>query len=222
MKINSTIGRNEPGLDRLPRHRGTLRPMKYLDRSQALGLVLLAVLLSGCGYNTILRADEEVKAGWAEVQNQYQRRMDLIPNLVETVKGAADFERETLEAVIEARAKATGVQMDPAILDDPAAFEKLQQAQSQLGSALSRLMVVVERYPELRATERFGELQAQIEGTENRIAVARKRFVELVSTYNQHVRVFPSSLTAKYILGMSERPTFSAAMGAETPPQVKF
>ncbi len=134
--------------------------------------------LSSCGYNDIQRADEAVTAAWAEVENQFQRRLDLIPNLVNTVKGAADFEEGTLTAVIEARSQAAGLKMDASVLEDPAAFQRLQQVQGQLGSALQRLMVVVERYPQLQAVARFQELQAQLEGTENRIAVARRRFIE--------------------------------------------
>jgi LemA protein len=178
--------------------------------------------LSGCGYNSIQSADEDVKAGWAEVQNQYQRRLDLVPNLVKTVQGAANFERETLQAVIEARAKATSVQMDASVLDNPEAFQRFDQAQSQLGGALSRLLVTVERYPELRATANFRDLQAQLEGTENRIAVARRRFIEGVSRYNKLVRQFPTNLTARFILGAELRPTFEAAEGAEKPPEVQF
>jgi LemA protein len=183
---------------------------------------LLAVASTGCGYNRILGADEDVKAAWAEVQNQYQRRMDLIPNLVNVVKGAADFERETLEAVIEARAKATQVKIDAEVLDDPAAFARMQAAQGALGSALSRLLVTVERYPQLTATENFRTLQAQLEGTENRIAVARRRFVESVSSYNKLVRQFPTNLTARFLLGVEVRPTFTATEGAESAPQVEF
>ena len=185
-------------------------------------LVLLAVAVSGCGYNTIQGADETVKAAWAEVENQYQRRMDLIPNLVNTVKGAANFEKETLEAVIKARASATQVKMDASVLDDPEAFKKLQETQGTLGGALSRLLVVSERYPELKATAAFSDLQAQLEGTENRITVARKRFVEAVAEYNKLVRFFPTNLTARFLLGMEPRPTFEATAGAEKPPEVQF
>lgn len=195
--------------------------MKSPKRSVPFALVLLAVTVAGCGYNDIQRSDEAVKAAWAEVQNQFQRRMDLIPNLVNTVKGAASFEQETLTAVIEARSQAAGLKMDASVLEDPAAFQRLQQVQSQLGSALQRLMVVVERYPELQAVGRFQELQAQIEGTENRIAVARRRFIEQVASYNTLVRVFPSNLTAR-VIGASSKPTFEAASGAESAPEVQF
>ncbi len=184
--------------------------------------VALLLALSACGYNSIQGADEAVKAAWAEVQNQYQRRMDLIPNLVNTVKGAAAFEKETLEAVIQARASATSVKMDASVLDDPAAFKKLQESQGQITSALGRLLVVSERYPELTATAGFRDLQAQLEGTENRIAVARKRFVETVAEYNKLVRSFPTNLTARFLLHAELRPTFEAAAGAEKPPEVKF
>jgi LemA protein len=185
---------------------------------------LAALLLwgTGCGYNDILGADEDVKARWAQVQNQYQRRMDLVPNLVKTVKGAADFERGTLEAVIEARSRATSIRLDESLLDNPEAFRRFQQAQDGLSSALGRLMVVVERYPEIRATEAFVGLQAQLEGTENRISVERKRYIDAVATYNKLVRQFPTNLTARFLLGAELRPTFEAAPEAETPPEVQF
>jgi LemA protein len=178
--------------------------------------------LSGCGYNSIQAADEDVKAAWAEVQNQYQRRMELIPNLVSTVKGAADFEQETLQAVVEARSQAAKINVDPKLLEDPAAFQRFQQAQDQLGGALQRLMVVVERYPQLGATQAFRDLQAQLEGTENRIAVARRRYIEGVATYNKQIRQFPTNLTARFILEATVRPTFEATAGAEQPPTVEF
>ncbi len=199
----------------------TLALMRIPNRSLAWALGLL-VALSGCGYNTIQAADEAVKAAWAEVQNQYQRRMDLIPNLVNTVKGAAAFEKETLEAVIQARASATQVKMDPSVLDDPEAMKKIQESQGQLGAALGRLLVVSERYPELKATAAFRDLQAQLEGTENRITVARKRFVESVAEYNKLVRSFPTNLTARFLLNAQVRPSFEAAAGADKPPEVKF
>lgn len=185
------------------------------------GLILL-LALPGCGYNSIQAADEDVKAGWADVQNQFQRRMDLIPNLVKTVKGAAAFERETLQGVIEARSQAAGVKMDASILDDPQAFARFQQVQNQLGSALQRLLVVVERYPDIKTTAAFRDLQAQLEGTENRIAVARRRYIENVATYNKLVRQFPTNLTARYLLGAEVRPSFEAIAGSETPPEVDF
>ena len=180
------------------------------------------LILSGCGYNKIQGLDEEVKAAWSEVQNQYQRRADLVPNLVATVKGAANFEQSTLTQVIEARSKATSVNVDPNTINNPEAFKRFEQAQSQLSSALSRLLVVVERYPELKANQNFRDLQAQLEGTENRITVARKRYIESVAEYNKAVRFFPTNLTAKYLLGLDVRPTFTAEEGAAKPPPVKF
>ena len=186
-----------------------------------IGLALLFIL-PGCGYNELQGLDEGVKGAWSEVQNQYQRRADLIPNLVATVKGAANFEQETLQKVIEARAQATSIKLDAQALSDPATFKKFEQAQQNLSGALSRLMVVVEKYPELKANQNFRDLQAQIEGTENRIAVARKRYVESVQTYNTSVRSFPYNLTAKYLLGLKVRETFSADEAAQKPPQVKF
>jgi LemA protein len=181
-----------------------------------------ALALSGCGYNRIQAVDEDVKAAWAEVQNQYQRRLDLIPNLVNTVKGSASFERETLEAVIQARSQAAGVELGPELIDDPEAFARFEKAQAQLSGALARLMVVVERYPDLQSTAAFRDLQAQLEGTENRIAVARRRYIEQVAGYNKLVRQFPTNLTARFLLGAELRPTFQATDGAEKPPEVKF
>jgi len=181
---------------------------------------LLAV--SGCGYNQLQGMDEEVNGAWAEVQNQYQRRADVVPNLVATVKGAANFEQETLQRLVEARAAATSVKLDANALNNPETFRKFEQSQSQLSSALSRLLVVVEKYPELKANQNFQTLQAQLEGTENRIAVARKRYIERVAAYNTAVRSFPTNLTAKYLLGLEVRPTFSADEAAQKPPEVKF
>ncbi len=196
------------------------------SRVRNLGIFFIAVALlagaSGCGYNDLQALDEEVKGAWAEVQNQYQRRADLVPNLVATVKGAANFEQETLQRVIEARSQATSVKLDPQALSDPAQFKKFEEAQRNLSSALSRLLVVVERYPELKANQNFRDLQAQLEGTENRIAVARGRYAKAVVEYNKMVRFFPTNLTAKYLLGMQVRENFSAEPGAEKPPQVKF
>jgi LemA protein len=179
-------------------------------------------LLSGCGYNQLQGLDENVKAAWSEVQNQYQRRADLIPNLVNTVKGASQFEQDTLQKVIEARSQATSIKLDAQSLSNPETFKKFEQAQQNLSGALSRLMLVVERYPELKANQNFRDLQAQLEGTENRIAVARKRYVESVAEYNKAVRYFPTNLTAKYLLGLDVRQTFTAEEGAAKPPQVKF
>jgi len=186
-------------------------------RLALLSLVLLC--LSGCGYNEVIERDEEVKAAWAEVENQYKRRADLVPNLVKVVKGAADFEKSTLESVVEARSKVAGLKVDSSVIDDPQKLKAFEAAQQQLSGALARLMVVVERYPELKATESFRDLQAQLEGTENRVAVARKRYIESVAEYNKVVQLFPSSLGAS-LRGKSVRPTFSAPPELEKPPEV--
>jgi len=197
------------------------RPFDGMRSTIVTGLALL-FLLSGCGYNDLQGLDEEVKGAWSEVQNQYQRRADLVPNLVATVKGAANFEQETLQRVIEARSQATSAKLDPQALSDPAAFKKFEEAQRNLSGALSRLLVVVERYPELKANQNFRDLQAQLEGTENRIAVARGRYTKAVAEYNKMVRFFPTNLTARYLLGMQVRENFSAEPGAQKPPEVKF
>jgi LemA protein len=180
------------------------------------------LFLSGCGYNKLQGLDEEVKAAWAEVQNQYQRRADLVPNLVAVVKGAAKFEQETLTQVIEARSKATSIKIDAKDLSNPEIFKRFEEAQRGLSSALSRLLVTVERYPDLKANQNYRDLQAQLEGTENRIAVARKRYIESVAEYNKGVRFFPTNLTARYLLGLQVRETFSADESAAKPPEVKF
>lgn len=194
-------------------------------RTLAAGLVLAALALpalTGCGYNQIQAQDEAVKAAWAEVTNQYQRRADLIPNLVDTVKGAADFERETLEAVVEARSRATGIQATPELLEDEQALQRFMQAQGELSGALSRLFALSENYPQLRATENFRDLQAQIEGTENRITVARGRFIDAVQSYNTLVRQFPTLVTAK-VIGAEPKPTFEAREDVgDRPPDVEF
>jgi len=195
----------------------TLRSYQLL----AIGLGTL-IILSGCGYNRLQQQDENVKAAWSEVVNQYQRRADLIPNLVNTVKGAAQFEQQTLQQVIEARAQATSIKLDANALSNPETFKKFEDAQRQLSGALSRLLVVVEKYPDLKANANYRDLQAQLEGTENRIAVARKRYVESVAEYNKAVRYFPTNLTANYILGLKARESFSAEETATKPPQVKF
>ena len=173
-------------------------------------------------YNKMVAMDEGVKGAWSQVENVYQRRFDLIPNLVETVKGYAAHESETLTAVAEARASAGGVmQMSDELLNDPAAFERFQAAQSTLGGALQRLLVVTENYPELKANQNFMALQDQLEGTENRIAVERKRFNDLVQTYNTYIKQFPRMLIAN-ISGFKERPYFKSSEGAETAPKVEF
>ncbi len=179
--------------------------------------------LSGCGYNSLQGLDENVKASWAEVQNQYQRRADLIPNLVSVVKGYAKHEQETLEKVVQARASATQTTVDASKLSDKQAFEKFQQAQGELSSALGRLMVVVEKYPDLKANQNFQDLQHQLEGTENRIGRARQLYIDSVAEYNKGVRFFPTNLTAKYLLHLEPRESFTAtAAGADKAPEVKF
>ena len=186
-------------------------------------LVVLVPPLGGCGYNTFQTQDEQITAAWAEVVNQYQRRADLIPNLVETVRGFAQQEQAVLIGVTEARAKVGSVQATPEVLEDPQAFAQFQAAQGELSSALSRLMVVVERYPELKSDANFRDLQAQLEGTENRIAVARMRYIEAVQSYNVTVRSFSSNLTAK-VFGYDPKPTFAVENETEIarPPPVSF
>lgn len=196
------------------------RPLSWLARLAAL---LTALLVTGCGYNEIQRADEQVNAAWSEVLNQYQRRADLVPNLVATVKGEANFEQETLTRVIEARAKATSIQATPELVNDPAAFQRFQQAQGELSSALSRLLVVSEQYPQLRANQGFQDLRVQLEGTENRITVARNRYIKAVQDYNVMVRQFPVNLTAK-MFGYNTKANFTVQNEAEisAPPRVDF
>ena len=188
-----------------------------------LAAVLAATLLSGCGYNQFQAKDEATKAAWAEVVNQYQRRADLIPNLVNTVKGYATHERETLEAVTRARAAATSFQITPEVLNNPEAFQKFQQVQGELSSALSRLMAVSENYPQLKADASFRDLQSQLEGTENRITVARQRYIAAVQDYNVTVRSFPTNLTAM-IFGYQAKPSFTVAneKSISTAPTVNF
>ncbi|AZC23099.1 LemA family protein [Pseudomonas sp. TKO26] len=187
-------------------------------------LLLLTSLLSGCGINNIPTLDEQVKADWGQVQNQYQRRADLIPNLVETVKGYAKHEEETLTAVVEARAKATSIQVDAKTLDNPEKLKQFQQAQDQLSGALSRLMVVSERYPDLKANQNFLALQSQLEGTENRIAVARRDFILAVQKYNTEIRTFPGRLWHSLMYSdLPVRESFEATSpDADKAPQVKF
>ena len=186
-------------------------------------IALLSLLLSGCGYNQFQSLDEQTKSAWSEVLNQYQRRADLVPNIVATVKGEAAFEQDTLTKVIEARAKATSIQVTPETLNDPAAFSKFQAAQGELGSALSRLMVVSERYPDLKANKGFSDLRVQLEGTENRITVARNRYIQTVQEYNVLARSFPNNLTAM-IFGYKVKPSFTVPNEAQisTPPVVDF
>ena len=194
----------------------------FLNRSMLAMAIAGALLSSGCGYNDIQSGDEAVKASWAEISNQYQRRADLIPNLVNTVKGAADFERETLEAVVQARSKATSIEITPELVNDPEALQRFMDAQGQLTSALSRLFAVAEAYPQLRATDAFRDLQAQIEGTENRISVARGRYISAVQGYNTLVRSFPTVLTAK-VIGADVKATFEARSDVgDRPPEIQF
>jgi LemA protein len=193
------------------------------NKLTTLFLALLSFSLMSCGYNSLQGLDEDVKASWSEVENQYQRRADLIPNLVNVVKGYAKHEKDTLEAVVKARAEATQTKVDASNLSNAQAFQKFEQAQGQLSSALSRLMVVVEKYPDLKANQNFLDLQAQLEGTENRITHARKNYIDAVAEYNKKVRYFPTNLTAKFLLGMQPRETFKAtAPNAEKAPEVQF
>ena len=185
--------------------------------------LFLAATLTGCGYNDFQRYDEQSKSAWSEVLNQYQRRADLVPNLVATVKGEANFEQTTLTQVIEARSKATAVQLSPEMLQDPQAMQRFQAAQGQLGSALGRLLAVSEQYPNLKANQAFADLRVQLEGTENRITVARNRYIESVQSYNVLARSFPSNLTAK-VFGYQPKPAFTVADEASisAPPKVDF
>ena len=187
----------------------------------ALALFFSILSLTGCGYNDFQRLDEETKSAWSEVLNQYQRRADLIPNIVNAVKGEANFEQETLTKVIEARAKATAMQVSPETLNDPEAFAKFQQAQGELSGALSRLMVVAERYPDLKANQGFQDLRVSLEGTENRITVARNRYIASIKEYNILTRSFPTNLTAM-VFGYQVKPSFTVANEAQisTPPTV--
>ena len=189
----------------------------------ALATATIVVSLSGCGYNEFQSLDEASKSAWSEVLNQYQRRADLIPNVVSTVKGEANFEQETLTKVVEARSKATSIQATPELVNDPAAFQKFQAAQGELSSALSRLLVVTENYPNLKANQGFQDLRVQLEGTENRITVARNRYIQTVQDYNVKVRSFPTNLTAK-VFSYEPKPTFTVQNEAQisSPPVVDF
>ena len=185
-------------------------------------IVVAAGFFSGCGYNQLQQQEEKVFRAWSDVESTLQRRADLIPNLVATVKGYAAHEKETLEAVTAARSRATGVQVAPQDLSDPAALQRLQQAQGELSSALSRLLVVVERYPDLKANQAFQDLQNQLEGTENRINVARQRYNQEVETFNASIRKFPYSLTNNLLLHLERKAYFKAEEGAAGAPKVKF
>ena len=200
----------------------------YAMQNRALGgfgiwlaAIVALVASAGCGYNDVIDRDEDVKAAWSEVENQYKRRADLVPNLVKTVQAAANFEKDTLQKVVEARASVGKMNVDSSIVDDPEKLQKFEAAQSQLSGALSRLLVVSENYPDLKASSQFRDLQAQLEGTENRITVARKRFIEAVAEYNKTVLRFPSSIGAS-MRGKKERPTFHGDQGNEKPPEVAF
>lgn len=187
-----------------------------------IGVIIAAVVMWGIsGYNKLVGLDESVNTAWSQVENQYQRRSDLIPNLVNTVKGVAKFEKETYTAVTEARAKAGQIKMTADMLNDPQAMQKFQAAQDGLSSALSRLLVTVERYPELKANENFLQLQAQLEGTENRISVERRKFNEVVKTYNTTIKRFPMNIIANFT-GFSQKQYFKAVAGSEQAPKVEF
>jgi LemA protein len=192
-------------------------------RMALVAALLLSTLLGGCGYNEFQRLDEQIKSAWAEVLNQYQRRADLIPNIVATVKGEANFEQETLTKVVEARARATAIQATPELVNNPEAFQKFQAAQGELSGALSRLLVVSENYPSLKANQGFQDLRVQLEGTENRITVARNRYIKAVQDYNVLARSFPSNLTAM-VFGYATKPGFTVANEAQisAPPAVSF
>ena len=195
-----------------------MNPMK----KSLVAIALVSTLtLSGCGYNTLQVKDEAVTASWSEVQNQYQRRADLVPNLVNVVKGYAKHEEQVLTEVTQARANVAGLKVDKEVLEDPALFEKYQQAQAQMTSALSRLIAVSENYPDLKANEQFRDLQVQLEGTENRIAVARNRYITAVQDFNSYSRQFPQVMTAK-VIGMETKPNFSAEQGAQNAPKLSF
>ena len=194
--------------------------MKGFSRFMLIGM--LFSLLTGCGYNTMQANEEAVTAAWGDVEASYQRRADLIPNLVEVVKGYAKHEADTLKAVTEARAKVGSVQASKDLINDPQAFAKFQQAQGQLSGALSRLMVVVEKYPDLKANQNFLDLQNQLEGTENRINVARVRYNKTVQEFNTSIRTFPNSLTNSLMLHLKRKEPFKAEEGAKVAPKIKF
>ena len=195
--------------------------MQWIKNSALIALLSGSLILTGCGYNTLQVKDEAVTAAWSEVQNQYQRRADLVPNLVNVVKGYAKHEEQVLTEVTQARANVAGLKVDKQVLEDPALFQKYQEAQGQLTGALSRLIAVSENYPDLKANEQFRDLQVQLEGTENRIAVARNRYITTVQDYNSYVRQFPQVMTAK-VIGMDTKPNFSAEQSAQTAPKVSF
>lgn len=194
----------------------------HVFKQSLIALMLASTLtLSGCGYNTLQVKDEAVTAAWSEVQNQYQRRADLVPNLVNVVKGYASHEEQVLTEVTQARANVAGLKVDREVLEDPELFRRYQEAQSQMTSALSRLLAVTENYPDLKANQQFRDLQVQLEGTENRIAVARNRYITTVQDFNSYARQFPQVMTAK-VIGMDTKPNFSAEQSAQKAPTVSF
>ncbi|MDM1781448.1 LemA family protein [Acinetobacter indicus] len=195
--------------------------MRLIKQSFIVLMLAGTLTLSGCGYNTLQVKDEAVTAAWSEVQNQYQRRADLVPNLVNVVKGYAQHEEQVLTEVTQARANVAGLKVDKEVLEDPALFQKYQEAQAQMTSALSRLIAVSENYPDLKANEQFRDLQVQLEGTENRIAVARNRYITTVQDFNAYSRQFPQVMTAK-VIGMDTKPNFSAEQSAQQAPTVSF
>ena len=195
--------------------------MNFMKKTAVVVALASTLTLSGCGYNTLQVKDEAVTAAWSEVQNQYQRRADLVPNLVNVVKGYAKHEEQVLTEVTQARANVAGLKVDKEVLEDPALFQKYQEAQAQLTGALSRLLAVSENYPDLKANEQFRDLQVQLEGTENRIAVARNRYISTVQDFNSYARQFPQVMTAK-VIGMDTKPNFSAEQSAQKAPTVSF
>lgn len=195
--------------------------MKLLKKILVASSLVAILNLTGCGYNTLQVKDEAVTASWSEVENQYQRRADLVPNLVNVVKGYAKHEQQVLTEVTQARSNVAGLKVDKSVLEDPAAFQRYQEAQAQLTSSLSRLIAVSENYPDLKANQQFQALQVQLEGTENRIAVARNRYITTVQDFNSYTRQFPQAMTAK-IIGMKTKENFSADKGAEKAPTVNF
>ncbi|WP_347455777.1 LemA family protein [Acinetobacter thermotolerans] len=195
--------------------------MKALKKSLTVLMLTGTLTLSGCGYNTLQVKDEAVTAAWSEVQNQYQRRADLVPNLVNVVKGYAAHEEQVLTEVTQARANVAGLKVDKEVLENPELFRQYQEAQAQMTSALSRLLAVTENYPDLKANEQFRDLQVQLEGTENRIAVARNRYITTVQDFNSYARQFPQVMTAK-VIGMDPKPNFSADQNAQSAPKVSF
>ncbi|MCO8081384.1 LemA family protein [Acinetobacter lwoffii] len=195
--------------------------MRLLKQSLITLMLASTLTLTGCGYNTLQVKDEAVTASWSEVQNQYQRRADLVPNLVNVVKGYAAHEEQVLTEVTQARANVAGLKVDREVLEDPELFQRYQEAQSQMTSALSRLLAVTENYPDLKANQQFRDLQIQLEGTENRIAVARNRYITTVQDFNSYARQFPQVMTAK-VIGMDTKPNFSAEQSAQKAPTVSF